>query len=73
MDLFNIKQIPDLKIWMTLKVIKCKGIDYDREDVTFTGYVFKLNTPQFNVVKRSADGKGTNFMQEIVEYHRQNW
>ena len=47
-------------------------IDYDSEDVFFTGYVYKLNSPQFNVVKRSAYGKGTNFMQEIVEYQRQN-
>ena len=29
-------------------------VDYDSEDVPFTDYVFKLNTPQFNVVKRSA-------------------
>ena len=47
-------------------------IDYDSEDVTFTGYLYKLDTPQFNVVKRSAYGKGTNYMQEIVEYHGQN-
>ena len=46
--------------------------DYDREDVTFTGYVYKLSTPQFKVVRRSAYGKGTNYMQEIVEYHGQN-
>ena len=47
-------------------------IDYDSEDVTFTGYIFKLNTRQFNVVRRSAYGRGTNYMQEIVEYHGQN-
>ena len=47
-------------------------IDYDSEDVTFTGFVYKLITPQFNVVKRSAYAKGTNYMQEIVEYHRKN-
>ena len=29
-------------------------IDYDSEDVTFTGYVYKLNTPQLKAVKRSA-------------------
>ena len=29
-------------------------VDFDSEDVTFTGYVYKLNTPQFNVVKQSA-------------------
>ena len=47
-------------------------IDHDREDVTFTGYVYKLNTPQSNVVRRIAYGRGTNYMQEIVEYHGQN-
>ena len=29
-------------------------VDYDSEDVTFTGYVYNLNTPHFKVVKRSA-------------------
>ena len=48
------------------------NIDYDSEDVTFTGYLYKFNTPQFKVVKRSAYGKGINYMQEIVEYHGQN-
>ena len=52
--------------------INAIDVDYDSEDVTFTGYVYKLNTPQFNVVKRSAYGRGTNYMQEIVEYHGQN-
>ena len=47
-------------------------VDYDSDDVTFTGYVFILNTPHFKVVKRSAYGRGTNYMQEIVEYHGQN-
>ena len=47
-------------------------IDYDSEDVTFTGYVYKINTPQFNVVTRSAYGRGTKYLQEIVEYHGQN-
>ena len=40
--------------------INAIDVDYDSEDVTFTGYVYKLNTPQFNVVKRSAYAKGTN-------------
>ena len=34
--------------------------DYDSEDVTFSGYIYKLNTPQFNVVKRSTYGKSTD-------------
>ena len=46
--------------------------DYDSEDVTYTGYVYKINTPHFKFVKRSAYGRGTNYMQEIVEYHGQN-
>ena len=52
--------------------IKAIDVDYDSEDVTFTGYVYKLNTPHFKVVKPSAYGRGTNYMQEIVEYHGQN-
>ena len=52
--------------------INAIDVDYDSEDVTFTGYVYKMNTPHFKVVKRSAYGRGTNYMQEIVEYHGQN-
>ena len=52
--------------------INAIDIDYDSKDVTFTGYVYKLNTPQFKVVKRSVYGKSTNYMQEIVEYHGKN-
>ena len=51
---------------------KAIEFDYDSDDVIFTGSVYKLKTPQFKVVKRSAYAKGTNFMHEIVEYHVQN-
>ena len=54
------------------KYINAIDIDYDSEDVTFTGYVYKIDTPHFKVVKRSAYGRGTNYMQEIIEYHGQN-
>ena len=54
------------------KYINTIDVDYDSEDVIFTGYVHKLDTPQFNVVERSAYGKGTKYMQEIVEYHGRN-
>ena len=54
------------------RYINAIDVDYDSEDVTFTGYVYKLKTPHFKVVKRSAYGRGTNYMQEIVEYHGQN-
>ena len=36
------------------RYINAIDIDYDSEDVIFTGYVYKLDTPQFKVVKRSA-------------------
>ena len=52
--------------------INAIDIDYDSEDVTFTGYVYKLNASHFKVVERSTYGRGTNYMQEIVEYHGQN-
>ena len=52
--------------------INAIDIDHYSEDVAFTGYVYKLNTPQFNIVKRSVYAKGTNYMQEIVGYGGQN-
>ena len=54
------------------RYINAIDIYYDSEDVIFTGYVYKLDTPQFKIVKRSAYGKGTNHMQESVEYHGRN-
>ena len=54
------------------RYINAIDIDYDSEDVTFTGYLYKLYTPHFKVVKRSAYCTGTNYMQEIVEYHGRN-
>ena len=48
-----------------------KDIDYDSEDVIFTGYVYQLKTPQFNSFKRSAYAKGIKYLQEIAEYHGQ--
>ena len=44
-------------------------IDYDSEDVTFTESVYKLITPKFNVVKRSAYLKVLITRHKIVEYH----
>ena len=42
------------------RYINAIDIDNDSEDVIFTGYVFKLDTPHFKVVRRSAYGRGTN-------------
>ena len=44
--------------------LNARDFSFDSEDGTF----FKLVTPQFNVVKQSAYAKGTNYMQEIVDY-----
>ena len=37
---------------------------YDSEDSIFNGYIYKLNTPQFNKVNRSQYGNGCDFIQE---------
>ena len=52
--------------------INAIDVDYDSDDVTFIGYVYKINTPHFKVVKRSVYGRGIKYMQKIVEYHGQN-
>ena len=52
--------------------INAIDVDYDSENGTFTGYIYELNTLKFKDVKRSAYGKGTNYMQESVEHHGQN-
>ena len=41
---------------------------YDSEDVIFTGWLYKLNTPEFIKVNRSQYGRGTDFKQDIVKY-----
>ena len=41
---------------------------YDSDDVIFTGWLYKLNTPEFKKVNRSQYGSGTDFKQDIVEY-----
>ena len=45
---------------------------YDSEDAIFNGYVYKINTPQFNLVNRSEYGNGCHFKHEIVEYQGNN-
>ena len=52
--------------------INAKDVDYECEDATLTGYVYIINTLQFKVVTRSAHAKGTNCIQQIVEYHGKN-
>ena len=52
--------------------INAIDVDYDSWDFIFSGCVYKLKSPQFNIVKRSAHAKDSNNMQEIVEYRGQN-
>ena len=46
--------------------------DYDSEDTIFNGYIYKINTPQFNKVNRSQYGNGCSFDKIIVEYRGNN-
>ena len=45
---------------------------YDAEDALFNGYIYKLDTPQFNKVNRSQYGNGCDFKHEIFEYRGNN-
>ena len=40
---------------------------YGSEDVFFTGWLYKLNTPEFKKVNRSQYGRATDFKQDIVD------
>ena len=46
--------------------------DYDSDDSIFNGYIYKINTPQFNKVNRSQYGNGCNFDKIIIEYRGNN-
>ena len=43
------------------------GVDYDIEDVIFTGCLYKLNTPVFMRVNRAQYGRGTDFKKDFVK------
>ena len=45
---------------------------YDAENSIFNGYIYKVNTSQFNVFERSQNGKGCDFKHEIIEYQGNN-
>ena len=46
--------------------------DYDSDDSIFDGYIYKINTPQFNKINRSQNGNGCNFDKIIIEYRGNN-
>ena len=45
---------------------------YDAEDAIFNGYIYQINTPQFNKVNRSQYGNGCSFDKIIIEYRGNN-
>ena len=46
--------------------------DYDSDDSIFNGYIYKIDTPISNKVKRSQYGNGCDFEHEIIEYRGNN-
>ena len=52
--------------------INAIDVDYDSEDSIFNGYIYKINTPQFNKVNRSQYGNGCDFKHEIIKYRGNN-
>ena len=44
----------------------------DADDSIFNGYIYKIDTPQFNKVNRSQYGNGCDFKHEIIEYQGNN-
>ena len=46
--------------------------DYDSDDSVFNGYIYKIDTPIFNKVKRSQYGNGSSFDKIILEYRGNN-
>ena len=45
---------------------------YDADYTIFNGYNYKIDTPQFNKVKRSQYGNGCSFDKIILEYRGNN-
>ena len=52
------------------KFINARLVDYFSEDAVFTGWLHKLNAPEFNRVNRALYGRGTDLIQDIVDYTR---
>ena len=52
--------------------INAIGQDYKSEDAIFDGYIYIINTPQYNLVNRNQYGNGDDFKHEIIEYRCNN-
>ena len=42
------------------------------KDAIFNGYIYKRETPQFNLANRSQYGNGCDFKHEFIEYKGNN-
>ena len=45
---------------------------YEAEDAIFNSYIYKINTPQFNLIYESQYGNGCDFKHQIIEYRGSN-
>ena len=61
------RNVEDFEIYINAIVV-----GYESEDVVFAGWLYKINTPQFDMVKSCHYGRGTGFEQDIVEYVGKN-
>ena len=46
--------------------------EYDSDDSIFNGFIYKLDTPQFNKVNRSHYENSCDFKHENIEYRGNN-
>ena len=60
---FRFKNVDDFETY--INTIDNSG--YDSDEVIYTGWLFKLNTLEFNKVNISHYGRGADFKQDIVE------
>ena len=61
-----------LEALLIIKLINSIDEGYDAEDAIYNDYIYKNNTPQFNLVMRSQDGNSCDFKHEFIEYRGYN-
>ena len=64
------KTLDDFKSYINAMDMDSSG--YDGDDVIFRGWLKKLNTPEFNRVNKSQNGRRTDFKRDYVEYIGKN-
>ena len=63
------KHILDLELSMVVKALSIASTTdmMDADDSIFIGHIYKINTPQNNLVDRGQGGNGCDFKFEIIE------